>query len=339
MYIFLKRIGIVLTLLVFSHPIVVPAEPYKVRIASHGESPLYEQAQLFIEAINSRRPGEFAFTIYPRGELGLEQALIADLRAGSLEMAILGSGVLRLDGKLGLFDLPWLFDDRLHVMCALSGELGRAVAARIESQAQIVVLGIYETGFRHILNAKRPITVPADLQGLKIRVAGGKFRERVFQSMGAEPQWIEWGETRDALVNRTVDGAESIVAAFYDQTLFKLADYLSLTGHVYTPSFLLASSAFFADLRPEQQQAFREAGQAITQRAYSVAATVAAKNFTEMKKWLTINRANVKAFQKATRDVYGDYIAHYGLDWLTLVEEAHCPKLQIQGRPTLFPLN
>jgi TRAP-type C4-dicarboxylate transport system substrate-binding protein len=137
-------------------------------------------------------PGKFDFTVYPSGQLGKEKALITNVKAGSLEMISVASGILKLNKKLGIFDLPWLFSDREHVRRAMKAGLEDEIRAILEEENNIIVLGIYENGFRHILNAKRPIVVPDDLKGLKIRVSGGKFRQDVFSDIGASPQKVAW---------------------------------------------------------------------------------------------------------------------------------------------------
>jgi len=298
-------------------------EPREVRIASHVSalSPLHAQSEMFAAEIEKRLPGQFAFKLFPGGQLGKESALITNLKADSIEMINVASGVAKLDKKLGLFDLPWLFDDRAHVMRAMQGPLGGEVATEIEKQG-IVVIGIYENGFRHVINGKRAVTTPADLKGLKIRISGGKFRQNVFQSMGATPQKVSWAETFTALQTGVVDGAEAATYGFYEQKHFEVAKHLSLTSHVYTPSFLLASKAFVESLTPEQQATFKEVGEAITEAAYEKSAKLEATYFAEMQKTTDINEVDLAAFQEATRDVYETYRSSQGDAWIKLVEAA-----------------
>ncbi len=299
------------------------AEPREVRIASHVSalSPLHAQSELFAAEIEKRLPGQFAFKLFPGGQLGKESALITNLKAGSIEMINVASGVTKLDKALGIFDLPWLFNDRAHVVRTMQGPLGEEVAAEIEKQG-IVVIGIYENGFRHVINGKRPVTTPDDLKGLKIRISGGKFRQGVFQSMGATPQKVSWAETFTALQTGVVDGAEAATYGFYEQKHYEVAKYLSLTRHVYTPSFLLASQAFYDSLTAEQQQVFNEVGKAITEAAYEKSAELEARYFDEMKKTTEIVDVDLAAFQKATRPVYDSYVKSQGEAWLKLVEAA-----------------
>ncbi len=302
----------------------VEAAPREVRIASHVSSlsPLHQQSEMFAAEIEKRLPGQFKFTLYPGGQLGKEKALITNVKAGSLEMINVASGIMKLDKKLGLFDLPWLFSDREHVRRAMGSILGQQVRERIESKAGIKVVGIYENGFRHVLNKARAIHVPQDLKGLKVRISGGKFRQGVFQKMGATPQKVSWKETFTALQTGVVDGVEAATYGFYEQKQFEVAKHLSQTGHVYTPSFLVASGTFWKSLDAKQQQVFIEVGQAITDQAYEGAKALEAKYFSEMKQHVSINTVDLQAFQAATQASYDEYVKSQGEDWLKLVKDA-----------------
>jgi TRAP-type transport system periplasmic protein len=305
----------------FMSAVTVQAAPRDVRIASHVSelSPLHMQSQMFAAEINKRLPGQFNFKLFPGGQLGKEKALINNVRAGSLEMINVASSVLKLDKKLGIFDLPWLFTDRDHVKRAMMGKLGAEVAARIEKQG-VVVIGMYENGFRHVINKMRAIKTPADIKGMKIRISGGKFRQGVFASMGAIPTKVAWGEAFTAMQTGVVDGAEAAAYGFYEQKHYEVQKFLCLTSHVYTPSFMLASKSFWGSLSAEQQKVFKAVGQEITAAAYDKSAALEKKYFGIMKTKLAINAVDLPAFQKATRPVYKSYIDSQGDDWVKLVE-------------------
>ena len=300
------------------------AEPIEVRIASHVSafSPLHAQSEMFAAEVEKRLPGQFEFKLFPGGQLGKEKDLMTNVQAGSIEMINVASGVMKLDKKLGVFDLPWLFTDRDHVKRAMKAGLEDAIRARIEEVGDMKVIGVYENGFRHVINTQRPIKEPFDLEGLKIRISGGKFRQSVFQQMGATPQKVSWGETFTALQSGVVDGAEAATYGFYEQKHFEVAKYLSLTSHVYTPSFLLASNDFFNSLTDEQKKVFTEVGHDITDAAYDASAALEAKYFEEMKSKLEINEVDLAAFKKATAESYDAYVKSQGEDYLTIIRDA-----------------
>jgi tripartite ATP-independent transporter DctP family solute receptor len=294
----------------------------EVRIASHvsDTSPLYTNAELFAERIAAATGDAFSFTFYPNGQLGKETALIDNIKLGTLEMAMVASGVLKLDPKLGVFDLPWLFADREAVMAALSGPFGEAVQGFIEDTQGFVVLGIYENGFRHVVNTERPIETPADMEGLKVRVTGSAFKRAGFSAMGADPVPIAWTETFTAIQQGVVDGAEAALYGFYGAKLYEISDYLSLTSHTWSPSFLIVSGTFWAQLTDEQKAIFRETAAGMFDEAFAQAAEQETRYLEEMRGAIAVNEVDARPFQQKAQDVYDDYIAAEGDDWLTLLQ-------------------
>lgn len=297
------------------------AQAVEVRIASHVSeaSPLYENALLFVDEINKKLPGKFDFGFFPNGQLGKEPALIDNIKLGTLEMGMVGGSVLKLDDKLGLFDLPWLFKDRAHVVRSVKGELGRQVIARLEDKQNFIVLGIYESGFRHVINTKHSIKTPEDMKGLKIRVAGSKYKRDGFAAMGADPVPVAWQETFTAIQQGVVDGAEAALYGHYSANLYEIAENLSLTSHNFGPSFLIMSKAFFAKLSDEDQKIFRDVARDMIDEAYAQAARQEKGYLDKMAAQISVNDVDPTPFQVKAKSVYDNYTSQFGTDWLDLV--------------------
>jgi tripartite ATP-independent transporter DctP family solute receptor len=303
---------------------VAAGEAKEVRLASHVSetSPLYATAQMFADRVGKKLPSDFNFKFYPNSQLGKEKALIDNIRLGSLEMALVAGGVLALDNKLGLFDLPWLFSDRAHVQRALAGPLGVEVKKRLEEKQGLVVLGIYENGFRHVINNKRAITTPEDFKGLKIRVTGSKFKLEGFSAMGADPVPISWEETFTALQQGVVDGVEAALYGFYEAKLYEVTKNISLVSHTYSPSFLLASKTFWASLTDEQRAAMQKVAADMSADAFKAAADLDQTFADKMKDKVAINTPDPKPFQAKAEVVYQNYVKEFGPEWLEFVRKA-----------------
>lgn len=301
-----------------------PAMAQDVRIASHVSetSPLYATAQMFADRIGKKFPEKFNFKFYPNGQLGKEKALIDNVRLGSLEMAMVASGVLSLDNKLGIFDLPWLFTDRDHVQRAINGDFGQAVKKQLQDKQGFVVLGIYENGFRHVLNTEHAIETPDDMQGLKIRVTGSKYKRDGFSAMGADPVPIAWQETFTAIQQGVVDGAEAALYGFYGAKLYEITDYLSLTNHTYSPSFLIVSKSFWNRLSEDEQKTFQQVADDMSADAYKAAADLEQGYLDKMKDDIAINEVDPAPFQEKAKSVYDSYVEAYGEEWLQMVRNA-----------------
>jgi tripartite ATP-independent transporter DctP family solute receptor len=311
--------------LVIIFAVAASSAPREIKIGyiTGIKSPLHQQALLFKAEVEKRLPGQIEVLVFPSAQLGKENAQLDALRLGSQDMGIYASGIPKVDKKFGIFDLPWLFADRAHVIRAVSGSLFAECVAQLKKSTGLHLLGMYENGFRHVINKVRAVKRPDDLKGLKIRITGGKFRQGVFASLGANPAPVAWSETFTALQTGVVDGAEAATYGFYSAKLYELAKHLSLTRHVYTPTFLVASNRFMKSLASKQKAAFLEAGQAITKQAYASAENLEVEAFDEMKKaGVKINEIDFPAFQEATRGVYKNYIKSQGDVWLKKIQAA-----------------
>ena len=71
----------------------------------------------------------------------------------------------------------------------LEGPIGEELAQRF-AKVQMVPLGWWDNGIRHITNSKRPIVKPADLKGLKIRTPPDPMTIDIFQALGAGTEWL-----------------------------------------------------------------------------------------------------------------------------------------------------
>src|SRR5262245_45750569 len=96
--------------------------------------------------------------------------------------------------ELGLVDLPFLFETTETARAAVDGELGQTLARASEQRANYRILGYFENGFRHISNRMRPVRMPSDLAGLRIRVLPSRIQEQTFALLGALPLRLDLTE-------------------------------------------------------------------------------------------------------------------------------------------------
>lgn len=284
-------------------------------------SPYYFQSKKFADEVKKRLPGQFDFKLFPNGQLGSETTLVENLQLGTLEMASVSTGAINIDPQLGFFDLPWLFKDRAQVQRAMKGPLWAKVAKVVDTKGNVKTLGIYENAFRDVMS-RRLIKTPADMKGLKIRLSGGKTRQAVFKALGANPTPINWAEVFTALQTGVVDGAEAGIYGLYEAKLYQILPNLSLTRHVFAPSFLLISPTFWGQLTPEQQKVFVAVAKDITEWTYQSAAANEEKYLKLIKAHAKVNEIDFPSFREQVKPVYDAYVKKHGDDWLKDVEAA-----------------
>ncbi len=165
--------------------------------------------------------------------------------------------------ELGFVDLPFLFANNAQARAAMDGELGHFLAQKIEDRVGYRILGWFENGFRHISNRLRPIHLPADMTGMKIRVLPSEIQRRTFELLGAQAMRMDLTEAIKMVVAGTLDAQENPLANTATYGVHKFHKYHTLSSHFYIsrPIFLHRASfdAWPKDLQAAMQKAVAEA--------------------------------------------------------------------------------
>ena len=137
------------------------------------------------------------------------------LQLGSVQML---APSLAKFGPLGVrefevFDLPYIFDDYAELHKVTDGPVGAALFKKLEAKG-IVGLAYWDNGFK-VMSANKPIRVPADYKGLKMRIQSSKVLGDEMKALGAIPQVMAFSEVYQALQTGVVDGTENPPSNFY----------------------------------------------------------------------------------------------------------------------------
>ncbi len=165
--------------------------------------------------------------------------------------------------ELGFVDLPFLFANNAQARAAMDGELGQHLARKTEERINYRILGWFENGFRHISNRLRPVHLPADLKGMKIRVLPSAIQKRTFELLGATAMRMDLTEAIAMIKAGTLDAQENPLANTVTYGVHKFHKFHTLTSHFYIsrPVFLHRTSfdAWPDDLQRAMQDAVTEA--------------------------------------------------------------------------------
>ncbi|HET9714563.1 MAG TPA: TRAP transporter substrate-binding protein [Pseudolabrys sp.] len=142
--------------------------------------------------------------------------------------------------ELGFVDLPFLFSSNAQARAAMDGALGAFLARMIEERINYRILGWFENGFRHISNRLRPIHLPADMTGMRIRVLPSEIQRRTFDLLGAVAMRMDLTEAIAMIKAGTLDAQENPLANTVTYGVHKFHKFHTLTSHFYIsrPIFL-----------------------------------------------------------------------------------------------------
>ncbi len=212
--------------------------------------------------------------------------------------------------ELGFVDLPFLFANNAQARAAMDGALGKFLTAKTEERFSYRVLGWYENGFRHISNRLRPIHLPADMAGMKMRVLPSEIQRRTFELLGAAAMPMDLTEAIAMIKAGTLDAQENPLANTVTYGVHKFHKFHTLTSHFYIsrPIFLHRASfeAWPDDLQRAMQNAVTES--VVFQRKLAVEEHEAARKAIEDAgcEFVTLTEKEHAAFVDAVQPLLAD---------------------------------
>ena len=263
----------------------------------------------FARRVNERLAGRVEVTVFGSSQLGNDETLLQKLKLGTVDLALPSTIMSSTIDLFGLYELPYLVQDREHMMRMEEAIVWPDLAPAAEAQGYRV-LALWENGFRHITNNRGPIVTPEDLKGLKLRTPRGIWRVKLFQALGANPTPMPFSEVFIALQTGVMDAQENPLAQIYSAKLHEVQSYLSLSGHVYTPGYLTVGSRRWERLPQDVRDTIAAIGREMQPFVYENAARMDEEILAAMaEEGLAVNEVDREAFRAASQAVYDEFAA------------------------------
>ncbi len=257
-------------------------------------------AHVFLQEYETRleaaAPGEIDVQIFMGSTLGKEEDVLQGLSLGTHQASLSASAVAQINSRSAIFDLPYLFEDRAAVQAFAASPAGEMLAEGFDGTG-MVLAAMWDNGFRQITNDVRPIVVPADLEGLKIRTPTSKQRVEMFNTLGANATPLSFGEVYSALDQGTIDGQENPANVVDTAKLYEVQDYMSLSNHVYLPTFLVFSETFLAGLDPALKDMVMSVAQDVAPWSFEWGETTDTETIAALSDKIAVNEIDFAAFQ------------------------------------------
>ena len=300
-----------------------PDGPRVIRLGHIGfpDSPFDHGARHFKELVEARFPGQVEIRIFGTGQLGEDKEMLEGLRLGTLEMHVPSSVLHSVAPEFGIFDLPFLIEDRDHFEKIAASGIGTGLEELLEEQHGLTLLAFWENGFRVITNNVRPVVTPADLEGIRLRTPKDPERVRLFETLGASPASMSFGEVFSALRQGVVDGQENPLAQLTAARLHEVQRYLSRSNHVYTPAYPVMRTAWLESLPEDLQAGLRQAAQETGEWLRDFLAEEDTRLLASLEGQVEVNDVDLPAFARAAAPVFEHYETRFGTEWIETAKE------------------
>ncbi|SFU74343.1 TRAP transporter substrate-binding protein [Halomonas korlensis] len=292
-------------------------------------SPQYISSQYFADILEERSEGRLTVNIFPNSQLGDDVQMMEMLQTGTLDMSYPSSSpATTYVPELAAFDLPFLLPTREAAVAVMQSDVAQNMLDSFDGTG-IKALAFSENGYRQLSNSVRPVETPEDvggldMGGLTIRTMENPVHLSIWETLGANPTPMAFGELFSAMEQGVVDGQENPWSTILTSNFYEVQDYGSETRHVYTPFIMMMSERTWESLDPAYQELVQEAARQSAEYEIQLA--------TEYDDWsrnqleergMEITRLNdeqVAAFQEAVQPVYEEWAPQIGEELISEIQ-------------------
>lgn len=268
--------------------------------------PLYKGLESFRDAVAERSKGALGVKLFPNSQLGADEDVLEQARAGAPVAVVVDGGRLAVFQKeFGVLGAPYLASGYEGIRKVVTSPLFEEWVEKLHETSGHQVLSFnWWQGERHLWTTK-PVTGPADLSGLRMRTPGAPVWVGTVAAMGATPTPMPFSEVYSALEQKVIDAVEAQLPAGYGAKLFEVTKYVTKTGHINLITGIVTSAPWFDSLSPELQTIMREeALKAGDLASHGTEDTLAQIEKDLVAAGMTISDIDTAAFKSATAGVY-----------------------------------
>lgn len=277
-----------------------------VNTALTTEDPLYKGLESFRDAVAERSEGRLEVQLFPNSQLGPDEDVLEQARAGAPVAVIVDGGRLAVFvNEFGVLGAPYLASGYDGIRKVVTSDLYQDWVEKLREASGHQVLSFnWWQGERHVVT-DAPVATPADLEGSRMRTPGAPVWTETVRAMGATPTPMPYAEVYSALQQNVIDSVEVQLPALWGSKLHEVAPAITKTGHISLITGMVTSADWFDSL-PEDLQAIllEEALAAGDVASRGTEAALAEIEAQLTAAGATITEIDVTPFREATAGVY-----------------------------------
>ena len=208
-------------------------------------SSLHQRLDEMWSAIRTETGGRVDTRVFPENNKtpGSDPAALKMLVSGEIHFFTLMGGLLSSVVPVAdVQQVPYSFRSAAEAHKAMDGGLGAYLRQEMTAKGiHGFAVGAFDNGMRHIGAATRPIFVPDDLVGIRMRIPAGQLFDDMFRAFGAETVVVNSDGIYAAFKACKVDAQENPLALVDLFKIYEVIKYVSMTSHMWSGFNLLAN--------------------------------------------------------------------------------------------------
>jgi TRAP-type transport system periplasmic protein len=308
---------------------VFPATAQTLRLATvvTAPHPWIDAAETFKAEVEAGT--DLTVEIFPGGQLGNDQTVVDEMRIGTVDVMIGGvQNISPFVKKFEFFSLNYLFDgmDSFRAATAADGEVFRFFKQEVaDAGVGLNLLAFTGGGTRNLSTSLAPVTTPAEMKGLKMRVTGSQLDAEMWQATGALTTSLPWTEIYTGAQTGVVNAFESTISGFYGSRLYEVAKFHSKTEHQIMMSHISISEITWGRLSEEDQAVIEAAARKAAEHSTDMGVKYDAELIAKLEEQgVTVSEVDKQAFIALASPLHEEYAARLGMsDMLETVRNLH----------------
>jgi TRAP-type C4-dicarboxylate transport system substrate-binding protein len=227
------------------------------------KGPENEGIRWFAEEVRKLTGGNLQLIPLRPAQIGSAVAQVDQLKDGLIDLFVEEPFYYgKFINGFSMFSLPYAFDSEAHRQAFLGSRFFQQQLHEPLHRAGIRLINRqwnWLRGLEWVLASNRPVVVPRDLRGLRVRVVENQLTQRFWEALGARPVAVPWSEVSAALRSSDIDVLPTHKAHLYPLEFCRHVRYISLLGDLPPVLSVAVNKAKYQILSPEIQNALLEA--------------------------------------------------------------------------------
>lgn len=292
--------------------------------ADHRVNVVFEEK--FKTIVEDKSNGSLEVELYPNNQLGGEEAIYQGTIGGSIEIGILSVIMESEVPRIGLFTLPFLFEDFDHAKAVLDSDVGAEIKDELEENTGLKHLGYGVNGYR-VFSSTKPLKSMEDFKDYRVRMPNVPQMMAIGQALGATVEPMPMSELFTGLEQGVIDGQENPYSTIHSSGFYEVQDHILHSNHEFLPNNIVMNQDFWDELTEEEQQIVQEAMEETIAYTWELAVVEEEEEMSFLEGEgleITIPDEGFKAdMVEATQSVYDDFYGKnsWGEDTVNKIKE------------------
>jgi tripartite ATP-independent transporter DctP family solute receptor len=276
--------------------------------------------QMFKMTLKKLSGGQMDVDVYHSGQLFSQEAEIAAVRRGTIDMAYTSAGWnAEFVPYLSMLGAVYTFSGYEHMTKVLNGDIGKKIFEDVTKATKARPLAAFYLGTRQLNLVEKvgPVRHPDDMKGVKLRTPGSPTWIALGKALGGNPTPMSFSEVYMGLKTGVIEGQDNPLPTDKNAKFYEVTKFIVLTNHLADSVWPTINEKRWQSLSSQQKKwvlaAIEEARAACDKQNLDNEAKLVA--FFKKKGMTIIENPDREAFQKYAKKSYQTESKAISKDW------------------------